>query len=193
VIRNRMPRGVAPIVAAVVALSVGAMGVAQGSSPPPGDSASASKGKKKRHVLDAAWKTGPQDVIGEEEFGADYEGTDEAKLVGRPFAKKALLDEEFSFNFNKREPPPRLDYSGTYHVTFDADVFARGTVQGTFRGFYDYSVDSEGVPVADPIGRITGGTRALKGATGSFRVVDLHTTSTDPVKLAGRWKGSIRY
>jgi hypothetical protein len=107
------------------------------------------KGEKKRHTLDADWKTGSQDVIGEGEFGVDVEGTDEAKLVGRPFAKKALLDERFLFTYNQPGQIPRMDYSGRYHVTFDADVFARGKVQGTFRGFYDYSVDSGSFTILD--------------------------------------------
>ena len=64
---------------------------------------------------------------------------------------------------------------------------------GTFSGFYDYSVDSEGKPTAAPTGRIIGGSREFKGATGSFTVLDFHYTSNDPVKQAGRWKGSIRY
>ena len=190
--RKRLPRSVAPIVAVVVSLSVGSLGIAQGSSGP-SDPADAAKSKKKSHPLNADWKTGPQDVIGEGERGSDVEGTDEAKLRGLPFAKKALLDELSQFNYNRSGEIPRTDYSGTYHVTFDADVYNRGRFIGTFSGFYDYSVDTEGNPTAPPTGRITGGTRAFKGATGSFTVLDFHYTSHDPVKTAGRWKGSITY
>ena len=144
-------------------------------------------------MFDADWKTGPQDVIGEGERGADIEGTDEAKLRGLPFAKKALLDELFQFMYNQRGEIPRMDYSGTYHVTFDADVYDRGRFLGTFSGFDDYSVDSEGNPTAAPTGRITGGSRGFKGATGSLTVLDFHYTSNDPVTQAGRWRGSISY
>ncbi len=192
-IRNRMHRSVAPIVAVVVILSVGGMGTAQGSSRPPESSANAAKSKKKSYAFNAAWKTGPQDVIGEGERGSGVEGTDEAKLRGLPFAKKALLDELSQLTYNHPGEIPRMDYSGTYHVTFDADVFDRGKFIGTFSGFFDYSVDSEGNPTAAPTGQITGGTREFKGATGSFTVLDLHYTSNDPAKQAGRWKGSIRY
>lgn len=188
---TRVSRRLAPIVVAVVILSMGGMGIAQGSSHP---SANAAKGKKKRHTLDADWKTGPQDIIGEGERGADLEGTDEAKLVGRPFGKgKALLDESSRFNYNHPDEIPRNDYSGEYRVSFDADVFEGGQFQGTFSGFYDYSVDSEGNPSTVPTGQIAGGTRRFKGATGSFTVEDFHSTSNDPVKYAGHWQGSIRY
>ena len=194
-IRNRMHRSVAPIVAVVVTLSVGwgCMGIAQGSSHPSDVPANAAKSKKKSHAFNAEWKTGPQDVIGEGERGADVEGTDEAKLRGLPFAKKALLDELSQLTYDHPGQIPRRDYSGTFHVTFDADVYDRGKFIGTFSGFYDYSVDSEGNPKAAPTGRITGGSREFKGATGSFTVLELHYTSNDPAKQAGRWKGSIRY
>jgi hypothetical protein len=189
-----MPRSVAPIVAVVATLSVGGLGIAQGSSHPSDYPANAAKSKKKSHAFDADWKTGPQDVIGEGERGADIEGTDEAKLRGLPFAKKALLDELFQLTYNHSGQIPRMDYSGRYHVTFDADVFDRGKFLGTFSGFYDYSVDSEGNPTAAaPAGRITGGSGEFKGATGSFTVLDLHYTSNDPAKQAGRWQGSISY
>jgi hypothetical protein len=192
-IRNRMHGRVAAIVAVAVTLSVGGMGTAQGSSRPPDAPANAAKTKKKSYAFNADWKTGPQDVIGEGERGTDVEGTDEAKLRGLPFAKKALLDELSRFTYNHPDQIPRMDYSGTYHITFDADVYNRGMFLGTFSGFYDYSVDSEGNPTAAPTGRITGGTREFKGARGSFTVLDLHYTSNDPAKQAGRWKGSIRY
>ena len=192
-IRNQMNRSVAPIVAVLVTLPVAGMGIAQGKSSPPDFPATASRSKKKSHAFNAAWKTGPHDVIGEGERGSDVEGTDEAKLTGLPFAKKALLDELSKLTYNHPGQIPRTDYSGTYHITFDADVFNRGKVIGTFSGFYDYSVDAEGNPTAAPTGRITGGSREFKGATGSFTVLDLHNTSNDPVKQAGRWKGSIRY
>jgi len=192
--RNRVPRSTAPIVAfVVVALSAGGIGIAHGSFHSSDLAAKAAEGKKKPHTIDADWKTGPLDIISEGEFGADFEGTDEAKLRGRPFAKKALLDERFLFTFNHHGEMPRMDYSGTYHVTFDADVFLRARVIGSFKGFYDYSVDAEGNPVAAPSGEITGGNREFKGASGSFTVLDFHTTSHDPVKYAGRWKGSVRY
>ncbi len=190
-LRKRVPRRMAPIVVVAVTLSVAGIGIAQGSSHP---SANAAKGKKRSHTLDADWKTGPQDVIGEGERGADLEGTDEAKLEGRPFGKgKALLDEEFRFTYNHPDEIPRMDYGGAYHVSFDADVMERGKFQGTFSGFYDYSVDSEGNPSTIPAGQITGGNRKFKGATGSFTVQDFHSTSNDPVKYAGHWQGSIRY
>jgi hypothetical protein len=190
-----MHRIVAPIIAVVVALSVAGLGIAQGSSRPPDFSANAAKTKKKKksHAFNADWKTGPQDVIGEGERGVDVEGTDEAKLRGLPFAKKALLDELSRFTYNHSGEIPRMDYSGTYHVTFDAAAYNRGRFIGTFSGFYDYSVDSDGNPTAPPTGRITGGSRKFKGAKGSFKILDLHNTSNDPVKQAGRWKGSIRY
>lgn len=188
-----MPASVVPILAVAVALFVGGVGIASGSSQTSGNAATAAQAKKKRHVLDAAWKTGPHDVIGEEERGVDVEGTDEAKLVGRPFAKKALLDELSLLTFNRHGEMPRRDYSGAYHVTFDADVYVHARVIGSFKGFYDYSVDAEGNPLAPPVGQITGGNRAFKGASGSFTVLDFHATSNDPVKYAGRWKGSIRY
>jgi hypothetical protein len=175
----------------VVILSVGGVGIAQGSFH---QSAGAAKGKKKRHALDADWKTGPQDVIGEGERGADLEGTDEAKLVGRPFGKgRALLEELSRFTYNRPGEIPRMDYGGEYHVTFDADVLEGGKFRGTFRGFYDYSVDSEGNPSTVPTGQITGGSRKFKGATGGFTVQDFHLASNDPAKYAGHWKGSIRY
>lgn len=174
----------------VAILSVGGMGIAQGSSH---TSASASKAKKTR-TLDAAWKTSPQDIFGEGERGADLEGSDEAKLEGRPFGKgNALLDETFRFTYDHPDEIPRNDYGGRYHVTFDADVIRRGKFRGTFRGFYDYSVDSEGNPSTVPTGKIIDGGRELKGATGSFTIQDFHVTSNDPVKYAGHWKGSIRY
>jgi hypothetical protein len=188
-----MRRGVAPIIAVVVTLSVGGTGIAQGSSRSTDFPANAAKTKKKSHAFNADWKTGPQDVIGEGERGSDVEGTDEAKLRGLPFAKKALLDELSRLTYNHSGQIPRTDYSGTYHVTFDAEAYDRGKSLGTFSGFYDYSVDSEGNPTAAPTGRITGGTHKFKGATGSFTILDLHDTSNDPVKQAGRWKGSIRY
>lgn len=188
-----MLRSVAPIVAVAVTLSLGGLGIAQGSSHPSDHSANAARGKKKSHAFNADWQTGPQDVIGEGERGADVEGTDEAKLRGLPFAKKALLDELFRLTYNQPGQIPRMDYSGTYHVAFDADVYDRGRFIGTFSGFYDYSVDSEGNPTAAPTGRIDGGSREFKGATGSFTVLDFHNTSNDPVKQAGRWKGSISY
>jgi hypothetical protein len=189
-IRNRVLQRLTPIVAVVVISSVGGMGIAQGSSHP---SANAAMGKKS-HTLDAAWKTGPGDITGEGERGADLEGGDEAKLVGRPFGKgKALLEEEFRFTYNHPDEIPRNDYGGEYHVSFDADVIEHAEFQGTFSGFYDYSVDSEGNPSTVPTGQITGGSRRFKGATGNFTIQDFHSTSNDPVKYAGRWKGSIRY
>src|SRR5689334_4831335 len=124
--RHRMHRSVASTVAVVVILSVGGMGVAQGSSRPSDDPANAAKSKKKNHPFNAEWKTGPQDVIGEGERGSDVEGSDEAKLRGLPFAKKALLDELSQLNYDHPNQIPRMDYSGTFHITFDADVYNRG-------------------------------------------------------------------
>jgi hypothetical protein len=185
---------VAPIVALVITLSVGGIGIAQGSSHLSTDRAKAAKGKKKRHKLDAEFKTGPLDVLSEGEFGADYEGSDEAKLLGRPFGtKKAHLDERLLFTYNQQGQIPQTDYSGTGHVTFDADVIGGGKFHGTFRGFYDYSTDVNGQPSGPVNGRITGGSRMFKGAKGSFTVLDLRYISSDPAKLAGRWKGFIRY
>src|SRR6476469_5661052 len=129
-VRNRMPRSVAPIVAVmVVTLSVGGLGVAQGSSHG-SDPANAAKSKKRSHPFNADWMTGPQDVIGEGERGSDVEGTDEAKLRGLPFAKKALLDELSKLTYDHPGQIPRRDYSGTFHVTFDADVYDRGKFIG---------------------------------------------------------------
>ena len=170
----------------VVILSVGGIAIAQGSSH---SSASAAKAKKTR-TLDAAWKTSPQDIFGEGERGVDLEGSDEAKLEGRPFGKgKALLDESFQFTYDHPNEIPRNDYGGKYHVTFEADVIRQAKFRGTFRGYYDYSVDSEGVPSTIPTGKITGGTREVKGATGSFTIQDFHAISNDPVKYAGHWEG----
>jgi hypothetical protein len=182
-----MNRSAATIIAVAVTLSVGGVGITQGSPRTPDFAATAAKSKKRSYSFNATWKTGPQDVIGEGERGSDIEGTDEAKLRGLPFAKKALLDEFSQLTYNHPNQIPREDFSGTYHVSFDASVYNRGKFIGTFKGFYDYSVDSEGNPTAPPTGRITGGTRQFKGATGSFTVLDFHNTQSDPLKQAGRW------
>jgi hypothetical protein len=84
---------------------------------------------------------------------------------------------------------PRTDYSGSYHVTFKA-VFYSG---GAFRGFYDYSVDSNGDPSSAITGVITGGGGTFRGAKGSFKVLDFVAFHPESVQYRAHWQGSIRY
>jgi len=191
-------KGVPPIAAVVVALLAGSIGIAQGSSDPPTDRAKAAKGKKKRHTLDVAYKTSQIDVVGEGEGSSDVQSSDDAKLAGRPFGVyKAHLDEDRFFTYKVPGQIPRNDYSGTENVSFKAAVFAnpkfRGRATGTFRGFYNYSLDSDGNILSPITGVITSGTGTFKGAGGRFDVLGLVRTSNDPERQAGHWKGFIRY
>jgi hypothetical protein len=183
--RKATKRHVAPIVAVVVALSVGGVGIAQGSSHP--SAHSAKKGKKRNHVLSADYKTSPVSVI-DEPGPNSVEFSDDAKLVGRPFGnRKAHLDEDSLLTYN--QPQPSQDFSGTQHTTFKAVVFDLGT----FRGFYDYSVDANGDPSGPINGVITGGGGTFRGAKGSFQVVDFVAFHPESVQYKGHWQGSIRY
>jgi hypothetical protein len=180
-------RRVAPIVAVVVALSVGGIGVAYGSSHSSANPAKEAKGKKRNHVLSADYKTSPVSVI-DEPGPNSVEFSDEAKLVGRPFGnRKAHLDEDSLLTYN--QPRPSQDFSGTQHTTFKAVVFDLGT----FRGFYDYSLDANGDPSGVINGVITGGGGAFRGAKGSFQVLDLVAFHPESVQYKGHWQGSIRY
>src|SRR5262245_55966401 len=102
--RGRMRRSAAPIVAVVAALSVGGIGIAQGSSAWPDHPATAAKKKakkKKRHALDVAYKSGQIDVIDEGTEKADVVFQAYSKLNGRPFgAFKAHMYEERFLRFN---------------------------------------------------------------------------------------------
>jgi hypothetical protein len=190
--RNRIP--VAPVVAVVVALSVGGMGIAQGSSHASTDRAKAAKAKK-RHQLDVDYKTGFIDVVGEGEGSSDVQFSDEAKLAGRPFGSyKAHLDEDRFFTYTTPNQIPRMDYSGSENVSFTAVVAGDGRSSGgKFRGFYSFSLDADG-NILNPIsGVITSGSGKFKGAGGRFDVLDLHRTSTNPERQGGHWKGFIRY
>ena len=113
-------RHVVPIAGVVLALSVGGIGVAYGSSHPPADPAVKAKGKK-NHKLSADYKTAPVSVI-DEPTPTTVEFSDDAKLVGRPFGNlKAHLDEDSVLTYNQASNgSPRTDYSGSYHVTFKA-------------------------------------------------------------------------
>ena len=193
-----MRRNVATIAAAVVALAVGGMGIARGSSDLSTERAKAAKSKKKRHALDVDYKTGQIDVISEGEGLSDVQFSDKAKLAGRPFGSyKAHLEEDRFFTFNAPNQVPRMDFSGTEQVSFKAAVYAskkfRGRPTGKFRGVYNYSLDSDG-NILNPItGVITSGSGTFKGAGGRFDVLDLHRTSNDPERLGGHWTGFIRY
>ena len=178
-------RHVAPIVVVVVALSVGGIGIAYGSSHPSAHPAKKAKGKK-RHVLSADYKTSPVSVIDETPNTVEF--SDDAKLVGRPFGnRKAHLTEDSLVTYN--QPFPSTDFSGTEHTTFKA-VFYSG---GSFSGFYDYSLDSNGNPSGVINGVITGGGGAFGGAKGSFQVLDLVAFHPESVQYRGHWQGSIRY
>jgi hypothetical protein len=181
-------RHVAPIVAVVAALSVGGIGIAYGSSHPSAHPAKKAKGKKKNHVLSADYKTAPVSVI-DEPGPNTVEFSDDAKLVGRPFGNtKAHLDEDSLLTYN--QPRPSQDYSGTEHTTFKAVFYASGA---TFRGFYDFSLDSNGNPTGPVTGVITGGSGTYRGAKGSFQVLNLVAFHPESVQYMGHWQGSIRY
>jgi hypothetical protein len=182
-------RHVAPIVAVVVALSVGGIGIAYGSSHPSAHPANKAKGKRKNHVLSVDYKTSPVSVI-DEPGPNTVEFSDDAKLVGRPFGnRKAHLDEDSLVTYNQPQPGP--DFSGTEHTTFRA-IFYSGA-GGGFRGFYDYSLDSNGQATGPITGVITGGGGMFRGATGSFQVVDLVAFHPEAVQYRAHWQGSIRY
>ena len=177
----------APIVAAAVALSVGGIGIAYGSAHPSAHPAKSGKGKKKRHVLSADYKTSPVSVVDEGPNTVEF--SDDAKLVGRPFGNlKAHLTEDSVLTYN--QPRPSSDFSGTEHTTFKAVFFSSGAF---FRGFYDYSLDANGDPTGPITGVITGGRGTFRGAKGSFQVVDLVAFHPESVQYRGHWQGSIRY
>jgi hypothetical protein len=180
-------RRFAPIVAVAVALSVGGIGIAYGSSHPSAHPAKTGKGKKKRHVLSADYKTSPVSVV--DEGPSTVEFSDDAKLVGRPFGNlKAHLTEDSVVTYN--QPRPSSDFSGTEHTTFKAVFFSSGAF---FRGFYDYSLDSNGDPSGPVTGTIPGGRGTFRGSKGSFQVVDLVAFHPESVQYRGHWQGSIRY
>jgi hypothetical protein len=185
------PWRLAPIVAVVVALSVGGIGNASGNSHASADPAIKAKGKKKNHVLSADYKTAPVSVI-DEPTPTTVEFSDDAKLVGRPFGNlKAHLDENSVLTYNQPiTGSSRTDYSGSFHVTFKAVFFSDGAF---FRGFYDYSVDSNGDPSGPITGSITGGKGTFRGAKGSFQVVDFVAFHPESTQYKGHWQGSIRY
>jgi hypothetical protein len=181
-------RRTATIIAVVVAVSVGGIGAAEGSSHPFAGHAEKAKGKKKNHVLSADYKTAPVSVVDEGPNTVEF--SDDAKLVGRPFGStKAHLDEDSVLTFNQATIP-RTDFSGSEHTTFKAVFFSSG---GSFRGFYDYAVDSNGDPSGPVTGVITGGRGTFRGAKGSFHVVDLVAFHPESVQYKGHWQGSIRY
>jgi hypothetical protein len=184
-------RHAASIAAVVVALSIGIVGVAYGSSHPPTHAAKEAKGKK-NHKLSVDYKTAPVSVI-DEPTANTVEFSDDAKLVGRPFGNlKAHLDEDSLLTYNQAGgDSARTDYSGSYHVTFTA-VFYSGA-GGKFRGFYDYAVDANGDPSGPITGSITGGAGPYKGAKGRFQVVDFQVFHPESVQYKGHWQGSIRY
>src|SRR3954451_21621119 len=163
-------RRTVPVVAVLVALSVGGGGIAYGRSHGSKDPAMKAKGKKKNHRLSADYKTAPVSVIDEPSANA-VEFSDDAKLVGRPFGNlKAHLDEDSLLTYNQADGgSSRTDYSGSYHVTFNAVFYASGS---KFRGFYDYSVDSNGDPSGPITGRITGGSGRYRGAKGTFQILN---------------------
>jgi hypothetical protein len=171
------PRRVVPIIVVVVGLLVCGTGVAQA--------------KKKNHKLSADYKTAPVSVI-DEPTPNTVEFSDDAKLVGRPFGNlKAHLDEDSILTYNQAGGnSPRIDYSGSFHVTFNAVFYTGG---GKFRGFYDYSVDSNGDPSTPVIGKITGGSGPFRGAKGSFQILDFVAFHPESVQYKGHWQGSIRY
>jgi hypothetical protein len=184
------PRRIAPIVAAVVALSVGGIGIAHGSSHPTVDHAKKAKGKK-NHKLSADYKTAPVSVI-DEPTANTVEFSDDAKLVGRPFGNlKAHLDEDSLLTYNQPSTgTTRTDYSGSFHVTFKAVFYSDGSF---FRGFYDYSIDSNGDPSSAITGMITGGRGTYRGAKGSFQVLNFEAFHPESTQYRGHWQGSIRY
>ncbi len=184
-------RHVAPIAAVVIALSVGGMGVAYASSHPSGHPAIKAKGKKKNHALSADYKTAPVSVI-DEPTDKTVEFSDDAKLVGRPFGNlKAHLDEDSLLTYNQPSTgSPRTDFSGSFHVTFKAVFYSDGA---SFRGFYDYSIDSNGDPTGPITGSITGGKGTFRGAKGSFQIIGFEAFHPEATQYRGHWQGSIRY
>ena len=185
-------RHVGAIVAVVVALSVGGMGVAYGSSQRSTHLAIKAKGKKKNHVLSADFKTAPVSVV-DEPTPNTVEFSDDAKLVGRPFGnRKAHLTEDSLLTYNQPSSgSSRTDFSGTQHTTFKA-VFYNGEAGG-FRGSYDYSLDSNGDPSGPIAGVITGGSGTFRGAKGSFQVVDFVAFHPEATQYKAHWQGSMRY
>jgi hypothetical protein len=182
-------RHVAPIAAVALALSVGVAGVAYGDSHPP-TQGKVAKGKKS-HKLSADYKTAPVSVI-DEPSSTTVEFSDDAKLVGRPFGNlKAHLDEESLLTYNQPGgSSPRTDYSGSFHVTFKAVFYSDNA---SFRGFYDYSIDSNGDPSSPITGSITGGRGKFRGAKGSFQILNFAAFHPESVQYMGHWQGSIRY
>jgi hypothetical protein len=175
------PRRVAPIIAVIVALSVGGVGLAQADSHP---SAHAAKGKKKRHVLNADYKSGPLGI--DNETDNTLQSDDEARLVGRPFgAKKAHLEEISLITYSN----PGNDFSGTNQITFKALVYGHGG----FKGSYSYSQDANGNPSSAITGTITGGGGEYRGAKGSFTVTNLVPFHPEQVQYRAHWQGFIRY
>jgi hypothetical protein len=183
-------RHVAPIAGVVLALSVGGIGVAYGSSHPSANPAVKAQGKK-NHKLSADYKTAPVSVI-DEPTPTTVEFSDDAKLVGRPFGNlKAHLDEDSVLTYNQpSNGSPRTDYSGSYHVTFKAVFYSDGAF---FRGFYDYSIDSNGNPSSAITGMITGGRGTYRGAKGSFQILNFEAFHPESTQYRGHWQGSIRY
>ncbi len=183
-------RHVASIAAVVIALSVGGVGIAYGSSAPSGHRAVEAKGKKSRK-LSADYKTAPVSVI-DEPTANTVEFSDDAKLVGRPFGNlKAHLDEDSLLTYNQASTgTTRTDYSGSYHVTFKAVFFDDGS---SFRGFYDYSIDSNGDPSSAVTGSITSGRGTFRGAKGSFQILNFEAFHPEATQYRGHWQGSIRY
>lgn len=200
--RSRLTSGrvmaVTGVLAILIALAVGGIGIAQGSSQPPRHPAKAAKAKPKRHALDVDYKSGQVDVIGEGEGSSDLQSSDEATLTGPPFAgHTAEVDESRFFTYTNRDEIPHHDFSGREQVSFEVAVFAsskfKGRATGKLRGLYDYAVDSEGNPLNPITGVITSGSGTFKGAGGRFTVLDFHPTNNDPVRYAAHWKGFIRY
>jgi hypothetical protein len=183
-------RHVASIAAVVLGLFVVGMGIAYGSSHPSAHPAIKAAGKK-NHKLSADYKTAPVSVI-DEPTPTTVEFSDDAKLVGRPFGNlKAHLDEESVLTYNQPSTgSPRTDFSGSFHVTFKAVFYSDGAF---FRGFYDYSIDSNGNPSSPITGRITGGRGTFRGAKGSFEVVNFEAFHPEATQYRGHWQGSIRY
>jgi hypothetical protein len=183
--------------AAVVALSVGAIGIAQGSTHPSDSAATAAKkkGKKpKRRGLDVEYKT--EQIENTNEGGSsDVEFSTYSKLIGKPFgAFKPHMIEWRDLFWKIPGQVPRIDASATVQVNFTASI--RGKVKsqdGTFKGFWSYSQDSGGNILSPIAGVITSGTGKFKGAGGRFDVVGLHRTGTELERQAGRWTGFIRY
>jgi hypothetical protein len=169
-------RRVAHTIAVVIALSVVGTGVAYG---------------KKSHKLNADYKTAPVSVI-DEPTPSTVEFSDDAKLVGRPFGnRKAHLDEHSVLTYTQPSTgSPRTDYSGSYHVTFNAVFYTDGA---SFRGFYDYSIDSNGNPSTPVTGSFTGGKGTYKGAKGSFQIVNFEAFHPEATQYRGTWQGSMRY